>query len=442
MKGLQTRTLATAFAAAAISALALLAPGTAAASCTGANIEANGASLQANAQQAVWEPAFNAKCSASNEQVKYTSTSSNKGLESWWVLHLPEKYKGFGASNAFVGTDQPPNATQSAEILERGTGAKVLSTPVLQAALALPIHLPEGCTAESGKKGKGPKRLVLSDAVLQGIYAHTITKWSEALAYSADQLVGTSCNREAPIVRVVRKEGSGSTSLLEKFLFEINKSAVDGSQSWNELSEEVENTKWPDETENLVTAEKGSGIAIKVAATPGSIGFANLNEVRADAAFTPAGGGGEGEPIFWAELQSKGKKAQDPSTDGEANAAANANCSGEDYISLNGSGKQAKFPPASTEDLWNEVTANIVEKASYPLCGFTYDLSLTHFQDFNETEHPTSAAEVETVKNYLTYVLGEGQAALADHDFLALPTGKKGGNVLQIAQQGVAKIAY
>jgi ABC-type phosphate transport system substrate-binding protein len=436
MTELNGRSLASAVAVAAISVLALIAPGTAsAAGCTGANIEANGASLQAAAQQNVWEPAFNAKCSGT-EQVKFTSTSSNKGLESWWVLHLVEKYKGFGASNAFVGTDQPPNTTQSSEILDKGPGATVLSIPVLQAALALPIHLPEGCTATGGKKGK-VKRLVLSDATLQGIFAHTITTWG-----SVAGIAGTSACKASPIIRVVRKEGSGSTSLLEKFLYEINKSAVDGSESWNELAEQVENIKWPDETEDLVTAEKGSGIAATVVSTAGSIGFANLNEVRANPAFTPAGGGGESSAIFWPELQSKGSKYEDPSTDAEADAAANANCAGEDYISLNKSGKQGKFPPASTEDLWNEVTANVVEKKSYPLCGFTYDLSLTKFSDFSEEAHPTSAAEVETVKNYLTFVLGQGQTLLNDHDFLSLPAGKKGGNVLKIAQEGVAKIGY
>src|SRR5580700_2658845 len=124
MTGLRLRSLASAIAATALSALALVAPGGASAACTGANIEANGASMEAGAQQLVWSPAFDAKCSGV-EQVKYVSTSSNKGLESWWVLHISEKYKGFGASNAFVGVDDPPNPTQSAEILEKGPGATV-----------------------------------------------------------------------------------------------------------------------------------------------------------------------------------------------------------------------------------------------------------------------------------------------------------------------------
>jgi ABC-type phosphate transport system substrate-binding protein len=437
MTGLKVRSLASAIAATAVSALAFVAPGTASAACTGANIEANGASMEAGAQQVVWSPVFNAKC-AGAEQVKYNSTSSNKGLESWWVLHLSEKYKGFGASNAFVGVDDPPNPAQADEILEKGPGAKVLSIPVLQVALALPVHLPEGCTADGGKKGK-VKRLVLSDATLQGIFAHTITTWA-----GVPGLLGASCNKTAPIVRVVRTEGSGTTAIQKKFLFEINKEAVDGTETWNELAEKNENLSWPAETEGLVRAKKGSGIAEYVAANAGTIGYANLNEVRKVAAFTPAGGGGEGSAIFWPELQSKGSKYQDPSTDLETNAAANANCKSESYISLNGVGKAGKFPPASTEDVWNEVTANKVEKASYPLCGFTYDLSLTKFSDFigSDEGNEPSASEVETIKNYFNYVLSTGQTALEGQDFLGLPAGKKGGNVLKIAQEGVAKITF
>lgn len=438
MTGFRTRSLVSAFAVSAISAVAFIAPGAASAACTGANITANGSSLQANAQKELWSKPFNEKC-VGTEQVTYNSTGSGPGLKSWFVGENPAEFKGFGPANAFVGTDQPPNETQEKEILTKGTaGAKVLSIPLLQAAVALPIHLPAGCTAEGGKKGK-VKRLVLSDATLQGIFAHTITTWA-----GVPGVVGAGCEKTAPIVRVVRTEGSGTTAIQKKFLFEINKEAVDGTETWNELAENNENLKWPAETEGLVRAKKGSGIAEYVAAHPGTIGYANLNEVRKVAAFTPAGGGGEGTAIFWPELQSKGSKYQDPSTNKEEDAAANANCKSESYISLNGVGKAGKFPPASTEAVWNEVTANKVQKASYPLCGFTYDLSLTKFSDFigSDAENEPSAAEVETVKNYLNYVLTTGQTALEGQDFLGLPAGKKGGNVLKIATEGVAKITF
>jgi ABC-type phosphate transport system substrate-binding protein len=446
MTGLKGRGVVAALAAMAISALALIAPGAASAdACTGANIEGNGASVESVAQKEVWSPAFNALCPKTNEQVTYTSTSASKGLESWWVLHQLSKYKGFGATNAFVTTDGGVNASQDTEILEKGPGAKLLSIPVLQWADTLAIHLPEGCTAESGKKGK-IKRLSLSDETLQAIFAHTITKWSQVATFNDDVLVGKECDKEAPIIRVVRKEGAGTTGELEKFLFEINKNPVDGSETWNELAEEVENIKWPDEGEDLITAEKTTGVAAAVVKNAGSIGYGNLSEIRGTPAFTPAGGGGEGAAIFWPEVQSKGKKVEDPSTDGESNTPADANCSGELYVSLNGSGKQEKFPPASTEALWNEVVGSTVQKASYPLCDFAYVISLTKFSDFlgSDSGNEPSPAEVETLQNYVSFAVGStGQADLnKEHDFLGVPAGKKSGNVLAIAQAGAKKIGY
>jgi len=448
MTAWKVRGLAAAMLATAAAAVALVAPGGAAAACSGANIEGNGASVEANAHK-LWEGAFNAKC-VGTEQVKYISTSSSKGVESWNVGKVAGKFLGFGPNNACVATDTPPNAGQEGEILEKetlGSGAKVLTIPVLQFADALPIHLPEGCTASSGKGKKAIGRLVLSEAQVQGIFAHTITTWAQlvegANEFNEDKLVGASCDSSAPIVRVVRKEGAGTTSVLEKVFFEINKNPVDGSKTWNVLAEETENTLWPDEAENLVRGEKNSGVISAVVKTAGSIGYANLPEVRANTAFTTAGGGGEGTATFWPEVQSDGKKFADPSTDGDSPTVANANCAGEDYVSLNGEGKQAKFPPESTEDVWNEVTASATEKKSYVFCGFAYVLSLTEFANFPAT----TEAEVTTLTDYFGFVLGsgagEGQTILNNNDYLGLPEAKKeAGNVLDIARKGVAKIAF
>jgi ABC-type phosphate transport system substrate-binding protein len=449
MTGLKARSLASAFAVSAISATAFIVPGTASAACSGSgvNIKGNGSSLQAKAQEEIWTPAFNAKdggeCKTEGkEQVSYESTGSGPGLHSWWVGKEAAKYKGFGPGNAYVGTDQPPNPTQEGEILEKGPGGKVLSIPTLQAAVAVVIRLPEGCTATSGKGGKQIKRLALDDATLQGLFAHTITTWGAALSFNKDALVGPASCGTTPITRVVREEGSGTTAILKKFLFEINPGAIVGSENWNNLAENNENRTWPEEG-SIKRAKKGSGVATLVSTTPSSIGYANLNEVRKIPAYTPAGGGGEGSSIFWAPVQIKGKKFADPSTNGEANEKAAANCNKEVYISLNGSGKQAKFPPANDEAVWNEVTASTKQKHSYPLCGFTYDLALVGYSKFSTEPEAPSAAEVETLKHYDTFILSAGEQSAVEHDdFFGLPEGKKAGNVLKTSQEGVAKITF
>src|ERR1700760_3648838 len=126
--------------AAAVAALA--APGAANAAlgtqCSGSNITAQGSALQKDAQLNVWNPDFNtstkskAACAGAKNQgtlekptVKYTSTGSGAGLESWGVNKKTPNY----ATNAFVGTDEPPNAAQTAEIEANET------TPVSNAVL-------------------------------------------------------------------------------------------------------------------------------------------------------------------------------------------------------------------------------------------------------------------------------------------------------------------
>ena len=68
-------------------------------------------------------------------------------MKSWGVGKVKHK---FDATNAFVGTDEAPNPTAKAEIEEDQTTItpKALATiPVLQASVAVLMHLPEKCVA-------------------------------------------------------------------------------------------------------------------------------------------------------------------------------------------------------------------------------------------------------------------------------------------------------
>jgi ABC-type phosphate transport system substrate-binding protein len=276
-----------------------------------------------------------------------------------------------------------------------------------------------------------------------------VKKWKEVEGgVLANKLLPEGCAGESTITRVVRKEGSGTTAIMKKYLFLSNKEEILPGKNWFDSGEENPNNVWPDEGEGFAQAEKGSGIAAKVAAEPGTIGYANLNEVRANAAFKPAPGGtgGEGKATFWADLQDNGigtekVSAFDPSTNGEAETAANANCKEEVYIKINKEGKEAKFPPSSTEEPWNEVTASTKQKSKkYGLCGFTYDLALTKYSSFAGT----SALEVETLKNYFPFMLSAPeQSALEGKDFIGDPVSLKATqNVLLIAQKGAEKVGF
>lgn len=155
------------------------------------------------------------------------------------------------------------------------------------------------------------------------------------------------------------------------------------------------------------------------------------------------GKGGAGTATFWAELQRNGNstkspKYSDPASNGDLEAKGHANCEKEVYT--NG---KVKFPPASTEEPWSEVTTKVSE-TNYALCGFTYDLSLNAFHLYPGT----TEAEATTAENYFTFVLNtatEGGQSLINGltDYLPLPTNKEPSkNVLTIAQKGAAKITF
>src|SRR5271155_3742114 len=143
MSSFSARRLVAACAVSAAAFAALAAPGAASAfkgaTCEGTTIKGQGSSLQKIVQQKVWGPNFNTTiCLGGKSQVEeYNPTGSGKGLESWGSGGA--KAGSFVPGNAYVGTDQPPNATQREEIEVQDNSktvtGSVLTIPVLQEAV-------------------------------------------------------------------------------------------------------------------------------------------------------------------------------------------------------------------------------------------------------------------------------------------------------------------
>ena len=407
---------------------ALAAPGAASAAlgeqCSGSNITGKGSSLQKLAQQTVWDPAFNTStslraCSGTQGSkgkptVTYESVGSGAGLEAWGV-----NGHAFEGSNGYVGTDEPPNSLQKEEIESHKTkpsAEKTLETiPVLQGAVAIIVRLPKGCDATSTSGGG---RLVLDNVTLEKIWRGVITKWNE-ITENGDKLTGASCTPTSTIIRVVRKDQSGTTSIFKKYLALINgEKNVFGELGWREISEgHPNNEDWPGE----VTRPPGTGggeLVKKVSETPSSIGYANLADARTNGTFTPPTGG-RNTPRFWVPIQNNGTEQveetyADPSTDGPAKEPANANCANTEYT--NG---ETPFPPANTLDVWNEVTTKTAEP-NYPICGLTYDLTFHEYSKYPGT----TLQEATTVNNFMLFVTAAaaGQELIKKHDYQPLPT--------------------
>jgi ABC-type phosphate transport system substrate-binding protein len=427
---------------------ALVAPGAASAAgtlgeqCSGENITGKGSSLQKLAQQNVWDPGFNSSANAkacSGTQgskgiptVTYTSVGSGAGMEAWGL-----NGHAFEGSNGFVGTDEPPNQQQKEEIeshktVEKANHESLQTIPVLQGAVAIIVNLPTNC---KGTSNSFIGRLVLDNVTLEKIWNGTLTKWNE-ITENGDKINGPGCTaaeKESTITRVVRLDESGTTSIFKKYLALINGEPVFGELGWRQISEGLANNEdWPG-TVTRPGSTGGGALVKKVAETPGSIGYANLADARANTSFIPPLGGNN-KATFWTPIQNNGVEQEeetyaDPSTNLNKAETANADCENTEYT--NG---ETPFPPASTLDAWNEVTTKTTE-VHYTLCGLTYDLEFHEYRKYPGT----TLGEATTVSNFVRFELatGGGQKLIVKHDYLALPS-----SLDLEAQEGAEKIKF
>ncbi len=433
---------------------ALVAPGAASAAgklgamCSGANVTGQGSSFQKLAQQTVWDPDFNISgaghaCNGTQgtkakPTITYNPSGSGAGLESWGVNGHAASFE---ASNAFVGTDEPPNTAQIGEIEAHGAAKTLETLPVAQGADAIIVNLPTGCTASN----KRNQRLVLNNVTLEKIFRGEITKWSQ-ITDNGDKLNGKTCNAEETIKVTVRKDESGTTHIFKKYLNLINGGTFETekaeSKTWNEVSEGPESTTWPKAANVTKPTANGNGAVVaKVAETPSSIAYTGLSDARSNGKFSkPGEGGGPSTARFWVEVQNNGIGTtgtitySDPSTDTDHEPLANANCVAEEYA--NG---ENPFPPPGVTEPWNEVTTKVSEK-NYTLCGLTYVLAFTEYSKYTGT----TLQEATAANNFVNFVLGlnttkgneGGQVLINNHDYLGLPSGP----VLTDAQKGAETI--
>jgi len=437
-------------------------------------IKGEGSSAQKPAQQNVWIPGFEtsknpAACSGTQDgkahpKVTYAPEGSGAGLKAFGaegeaIFH--------GETVQYAGTDEAPNLVQKEEIEAHGPLIKqkpdLATIPVTQFAVAIIIHLPNGCMAESAVKG-AEGRLVLQNKALYQLWIGHISTWGELIALEENESAGTKGNKdrilpaeclEDHITHVVRFDQSGTTHTFKKYLNLISEEKAPfenfakesvGNRNFDETSEGKENTSWPVGDEVVRPAKKGGGEeAALVATMPSSVGYVNLAEARAanvgGTLFVPPGGGA-GKLTFWAEVQNSGtkteteaKKAQkyaDPSSNGDIQGLADSNCEGEKFTN----GEGTKFPPASVFDTWNNVTSNTKQK-KYTLCGLTYDLEVSYENLFKE---PPAVGQATTAENFLAYVLNEeaegGQKLIkANQDFFEI-----GSKLDAEAKEGLAQV--
>lgn len=393
--------------------------------CTGSNIVGQGSSLQKNAQQNIWAPAFAGEiCNkGTHPTVSYESTGSGAGLKEW---NSDGSRGSLNHERQFIGTDDAPTTEQIGNITGVAGGAKLLVIPVAQTAISIVANPPAGCTVSA-----------ITNQDLSLVFRGNDTTWSKLVTAEG------SCN--SPITRVVRKDGSGTTYQFKNYLFQIypgglpcTTGGTEGKASWKELEPisntvtGAPNTTWPESCvgKTLSTVERPAGtgggeVVKKVNATEGSIGYASLPDAKSNAADTIL------------QVQNNGQKPVGEATFADPASGTLANCGGTSYsVPVNA---QNKVGSTGFDVDWSQVFGGFpgVGGTSYPICTLTYDLAFHGYQAAGFVFKNES-----TVHDYLTeYVVQGGQTSLvtAGGFYSPLPTSTKKPNDVLGSAQWVAK---
>lgn len=118
-------------------------------------------------------------------------------------------------------------------------------------------------------KGIASKKLKLTGPVLADIFAARITRWNDPKIASLNPVLNLPSQ---DIVRVVRRDSSGSTESFTKYLSGV-------SPSWARVIGSGKIVRWPG---TVQSANGTDGVATLVHETPGAIGYVSYDRVMHD----------------------------------------------------------------------------------------------------------------------------------------------------------------
>jgi phosphate transport system substrate-binding protein len=206
--------------------------------------------------------------------------------------------------------------------------------------------------------------LQLSQETLARVFQGDITVWNDE-AIAADNPEATLPDTDITIAH--RSDGSGTTSNFTTFLDEATDSWTLGAG---------DTVEWP---ANAVGGEKNTGVAQAIQDTEGAIGYVDLADANASGLVTASIENADGNFT---------QPTLEGTTAGLEGAVVNDDLS---YNPLNASGPDA-----------------------YPITAPTYIIIRTEYEDANVAAG---------VKEFLTWLLTDGQELAAENDFAPLPDG-------------------
>ncbi|MEV4418358.1 hypothetical protein AB0L40_00100 [Patulibacter sp. NPDC049589] len=395
----------------------------AAASASATTINGSGSSLQKNAQQSLWAPSFTT--AFPSDAISYTSTSSGSGLSEFGNDN--SVLKTAGGVDVFVGTDDAPDATQTAKAkTATGTNANEITVPVAQAPVAIIASLPAGLTISN-------TQVALSQAQLEQIYHHAVpasgayaaNTWGAALNAAGASITGDTGGASATAITLqVRVGDSGTTRAVKGFLEQIDTGDTHG---WNhEGSDSWTNTSGT--TTNGGANTGGGALVTSTLSNPGSIGYANLADTTATVTNLPVAvttGGSASHQVIRFQL-----KVGAIPRDASSNPASQTTAAGN--LTTSGSGSWSAVPASITATTtWENTIASSTSTslAGYPLAAPTYDLGWDNYAAVTNGAGGAAtytAAQITTANNYFDYLVstavGKGQPTVTANGYAPLPT--------------------
>jgi hypothetical protein len=368
----------------------------------------------------------------------------------------------------FAATDQPPSLADIAVMNACPTAIGPLplaihTIPVAQAAIAIAVHLPAGCTISPLDAAPTGDRFAILNKNLEAAFFNGggAPTWSTLLPNSPT-CVG-------PVTRIVRYDQANGTFQTMQYLAQLN--AAD-NPAWIAASNAFQPASWPNNASNIVyggttpgdtapavclgglggvppvppAAEtpaeiadcNGAGHVVQaVLDTPGSIGYADLITQHARGLQLT-----KGSNSFWAPVQNNGT-----GTKGATFADPNAAAAG--YLSGNPTGgsncASATYTPPGgvdpTLNSWQGVIGSNPNTANYPLCTLTYELAWDDAARAYGPALPVDARQ-RTVKDYLTYITANGLPPDGQNILRSLDYDKVPPPILALSNAGVASIHF
>ena len=356
-----------------------------------------------------------------------------------------------GVGNGEPGTDPNPNDNGEINVVPAAVGA-----------VAPLVNFPDTCDPELLKDeyrtvskaeitGDASKKALLrirfpkdefEEIWAQGASGVSMLDWVDVFP----ELTG--CTK--PIIRVVRKDGSGTTFAFKDYLHRI-----EPAREWLTTFNPNPNIKWPGAEEGTASAQCAAGLLVpgqkpdsedhltsgcsngngalvqKLAETDGSIGYSDISTARGNSptlAVNPAAASAP-KGSYWTQVPNGSGEFKEPTfspngfrTDG----VRGSNCKTTQFEKV----------PASTLGDW-EKTSGVNSPTGFGICTLTYGLV---FSDNAPVWGNTEAEEAKarTVKDYWESVLSSGtQLGLAPADYAELPA-----NLLAISRAGIEGVDW